>query len=60
MSGKCYNVCIKDGFIKYPEASPKGGTRKRRGAKKSNGHKANCKCPICKNMRKGKKTRRKH
>jgi hypothetical protein len=29
-----------------------GGTRKRRG----NGHKANCNCPICKNMRK--KTRR--
>ena len=44
----------------YPEASPKGGTRKRRGAKKSNGHKANCKCPICKNMQKSKKTRRKH
>jgi hypothetical protein len=32
-----------------------GGTRKRRGSRKSNGHKANCKCPICKNM---KKTRR--
>ena len=32
-----------------------GGTRKRR---RSNGHKATCKCPICKNMRKGKKTRR--
>jgi hypothetical protein len=30
----------------------KGGTRKRRG----NGHKATCKCPICKNMKK--KTRR--
>ena len=30
-----------------------GGTRKRR---RSNGHKANCNCPICKNMRK--KTRR--
>jgi rubredoxin len=30
----------------------KGGTRKRR----SNGHKATCKCPICKNMKK--KTRR--
>jgi hypothetical protein len=29
-----------------------GGTRKRRG----NGHKANCNCPICKNMKK--KTRR--
>jgi len=29
-----------------------GGTRKRRG----NGHKATCKCPICKNMKK--KTRR--
>ncbi len=33
-----------------------GGTRKRRGSKKSNGHKAGCMCPICKNMRKkGKK-----
>jgi hypothetical protein len=31
----------------------KGGTRKRR---RSNGHKANCNCPICKNMKK--KTRR--
>ena len=29
----------------------KGGRRK----KKSNGHKSTCKCPICKNMRKGKK-----
>ena len=43
-----------------PEVPSEGGTRKRRGSKKSNGHKANCKCPICKNMRKGKKTRRKH
>ena len=32
----------------------KGGLRK-----KSNGHKMNCMCPICKNMRKGRKTRRK-
>ena len=37
------------------EKGIKGGTRKRRG---SNGHKTTCKCPICKNMRKGKKTRR--
>ena len=29
-------------------------SRKRRG----NGHKANCGCPICKNMKKGRKTRR--
>jgi hypothetical protein len=29
-------------------------SKKRRG----NGHKANCMCPICKNMRKGRKTRR--
>jgi hypothetical protein len=30
------------------------------GGKKSNGHKANCMCPICKNMKKrGKKTQRK-
>ena len=36
-----------------------GGTRKRRGSRKSgNGHKKTCKCPICKNMRNGKKTRR--
>jgi hypothetical protein len=34
------------------EAGKVGGTRKRRG----NGHKATCKCPICKNMKK--KTRR--
>jgi len=39
------------------ESEQQGGTRKRRG-KKSNGHKANCKCPICKNMKKGRKTRR--
>jgi hypothetical protein len=29
------------------------------GGKKSNGHKSNCKCPICKNMKRGKKTQRK-
>ena len=42
------------------EAGPNvvGGTRKRRGSRKSNGHKSNCKCPICKNIRNGKKTRR--
>ena len=42
------------------EAGPNvvGGTRKRRGSRKSNGHKPNCGCPICKNMRNGKKTRR--
>jgi hypothetical protein len=34
----------------------KGG--KSRTKRRGNGHKANCKCPICKNMRKGKKTRR--
>lgn len=32
------------------EKEPKGGRKKKRG----NGHKANCKCPICKNMRKKK------
>jgi hypothetical protein len=32
-----------------------GGTKKNRGSKRSNGHKKNCGCPICKNM---KKTRR--
>jgi hypothetical protein len=42
------------------EAGPNvvGGTRKRRGSRKSNGHKPNCGCPICKNMKKGNKTRR--
>ena len=42
------------------EAGPNvvGGTRKRRGSRKSNGHKSNSKCPICKNIRNGKKTRR--
>ena len=34
----------------------KGG--KSRTKRRGNGHKANCMCPICKNMRKGKKTRR--
>jgi len=34
-----------------------GGTRKRKG-KKSNGHKPMCGCPICKNMRNGKRTRK--
>ena len=39
--------------------SSSGGTRKRRGkGKKSNGHKPTCGCPICKNTRKGKKTRK--
>jgi hypothetical protein len=45
----------------------KNGGRKRKTMRKSmkksmkkrgNGHKANCGCPICKNMRKGSKTRR--
>ena len=35
-----------------------GGTRKRRGSRRSNGHKPNCGCPICRNMSKGRKTRR--
>lgn len=35
-----------------------GGTRKRRGSRKSNGHKPNCGCPICRNMKHGRKTRR--
>jgi len=29
-----------------------GGSRKRRGSRKSNGHKSGCGCPICKNMKK--------
>jgi hypothetical protein len=42
------------------EAGPNmvGGTRKRRGSRKSNGHKATCGCPICRNMKHGRKTRR--
>ena len=35
-----------------------GGTRKIRISKKLNGHKFNCSCPICKNIRKNKKTYR--
>ena len=36
-----------------------GGKKKNRTSKKrGNGHKANCMCPICKNMRKGRKTRK--
>ena len=36
-----------------------GGTRKKRSkGKRSNGHKPTCLCPICKNTRKGKKTRK--
>ena len=35
-----------------------GGTRKRRGSRKSNGHKPTCGCPICRNMKHGRKTRR--
>ena len=38
------------------KAKTQGGSRKKR---RGNGHKANCKCPICKNMKKGTKTRRK-
>ena len=44
-----------------PEQEMKVGGRKEgksRKKRRGNGHKANCKCPICKNMRKGKKTRR--
>ena len=44
--------------------TPTAGGRKRKTMrlktlrKRGNGHKANCMCPICKNMRKGSKTRR--
>lgn len=37
------------------EAGITGGTRKKRN---SNGHKITCNCPICKNIKKNKKTRR--
>ena len=44
-----------DNLDKVPASSPQSaGTKKRRG----NGHKAGCGCPICKNMRRGKGTRR--
>jgi hypothetical protein len=44
-----------DDLDKVPASSPQSaGTKKRRG----NGHKAGCGCPICKNMRRGKGTRR--
>lgn len=33
-------------------------TKKLRGGKKSNGHRATCQCPICKNMRGSRMTRR--
>lgn len=35
-----------------------GGKKNRTSKKRGNGHKCNCICPICKNMRKSKKTRR--
>jgi hypothetical protein len=44
----------KHGFDKedeYVDIDIEGGRRR----KKSNGHKANCKCPICKNMKKNKR-----
>jgi len=44
-----------DALDKVPDSSPQSaGTKKRRG----NGHKPGCGCPICKNMRRGKGTRR--
>jgi hypothetical protein len=43
---------------KVPGPELTGGSRKRRSSGKSNGHKLNCGCPICKNMRRGNKTRR--
>jgi len=35
-----------------------GKKKNRTSKKKRNGHKAKCMCPICKNMRKGRKTRK--
>jgi hypothetical protein len=40
------------------DAVQNAGTRKRRGKRNSNGHKIDCRCPICMNMRRSKKTRR--
>jgi hypothetical protein len=35
-----------------------GGKLRRKGTRKSNGHKPNCGCPICKNMKKTRKNRK--
>jgi hypothetical protein len=44
-----------DEIDNVPASPPQSaGTKKRRG----NGHKPGCGCPICKNMRRGKGTRR--
>ena len=42
---------MKEDDIKEKDMKEEGGRRR----KKSNGHKANCKCPICKNMKKSKR-----
>jgi hypothetical protein len=35
-----------------------GGTLRRKNTRKSNGHKSNCGCPICNNMKKTRKNRK--
>ena len=53
------NTSIEGKNITEETLSSTGGTRKRRGkGKRTNGHKPTCGCPICKNTRKGKKTRK--
>jgi hypothetical protein len=47
-----------DDYEKVEAGESKVGGKSRKN-RRGNGHKANCMCPICKNMRKGKKTRRK-
>jgi hypothetical protein len=43
---------IMDSSSEEMLAGVSGGSRKRRGSRKSNGHKPGCGCPICKNMKK--------
>jgi hypothetical protein len=47
-----YDSSIMDTSSEKMPAGVSGGSRKRRGSRKSNGHKPDCGCPICKNMKK--------
>ena len=51
------NLQVKQESVEY-DISKVGGKHKYRKTRKSNGHKQNCNCPICKNMKKNKKTRK--
>ena len=46
------------GVVEESDASYGGGKQNTRRIRKGNGHKPSCGCPICKNMRKGKMSRR--